>query len=181
MRVSASCSPKMRARSGSSADGAGASLSAGAADALALLAGGALVLPGEERAAVLVEVATRLPEAEAGFAAGLAALETIGAGRVAAWLPLATDARRPSLAVVAGLGLAPAWLSGSADAVALRSRSTNMAAIGYRCFMRSSRYTSESQVTVAMLGIPGVSVGGARLHEVAAAGTAAHHAPTGVA
>src|SRR6266850_5337818 len=39
---------------------------------------------------------------------------------------------------------------------------------------------AETQIRVAMLGRPGVAIGGARTHEVAAARAAAHDAPGGI-
>jgi len=63
----------------------------------------------------------------------------------------------------------------------LKSRSANAVALEYPCLICSSRYTAKPQIAIAMLRVPGVSVGSARLDEVAAAGAAAHHAPAGVA
>ena len=54
-------------------------------------------------------------------------------------------------------------------------------ALEYPYLICSSRYTAKPQIAIAMLRVPGVSVGSARLDEVAAAGAAAHHAPAGVA
>jgi hypothetical protein len=109
-----------------------------------------------------------LPEAAAGLAAGLLAGLKIGAGRIAAEFPMKIGVGRPSLAVGADLGLT-ARLAGRADAVTPKSRNPNALTVENPCFMRSSRYTAKSQVAVAMLRIPGVSVGDARLDEVAAA------------